>query len=120
MCVMCCREKLFDQRCNHESVEVLPVDSATDLDWLRDTLQEFVNKTGSTLAQTLLADWPASAKLFVKVCWSLLLLEIIYEFGSYICKKKFSCAIVGLCHLSVEMSSANLRYDERIQFTKYQ
>jgi len=68
MCLMCCREKLFDQRCNHESVEVLPVDSATDLNWLRDTLQEFVNKTGSTLTQTLLADWPASAKLFVKVC----------------------------------------------------
>ncbi|KAI0227557.1 Glutamate synthase [NADH], amyloplastic [Lamellibrachia satsuma] len=61
------REKLFDQRCNHESVEVLPVDGADDLNWLRDILLEFVTKTGSELAQLLLDDWPASAKLFVKV-----------------------------------------------------
>ena len=65
------REKLFDQRCNHESVEVLPVDGAYDLNWLRDILLEFVTKTGSELAQHLLDDWPASAKLFVKVCLGL-------------------------------------------------
>ena len=46
---------------------MLSVQSADDLTWLQNTLQDFAKRTGSKIAETLLSDWPASAKDFLKV-----------------------------------------------------
>ena len=84
----------------------MPVDRAEDLNWLRDTLQDFVVKTGSALAQRLLSDWPASAKLFVKVrlvgnqfvsclefCSTLKWLIYIYVISVFSCYEDVDCNI---------------------------
>ena len=39
-----------------------------DLDWLKDTLEEFAGKTGSPVARQLVDNWPEAASRFVKVC----------------------------------------------------
>lgn len=61
------REKLFRERCNLEMIALEEVVDKEDVDWLHDILTEFVEKTGSTLAKSVLEDWPASTSLFFKV-----------------------------------------------------
>lgn len=39
-----------------------------DVQWLQETLQDYVDKTGSEVAQKLLEDWPKACVDFVKVC----------------------------------------------------
>lgn len=64
------REKMFRQRCNLEMVAIEDVVNQEDISWLHDILTEFANKTGSTLAKSVLKDWPASTSLFFKVQFS--------------------------------------------------
>ena len=61
------REKLFRGRCNTDMVDIEPVDLPEDKEWLHSILEEFFEKTGSTLAKSLLDGWPASLNLFHKV-----------------------------------------------------
>jgi len=61
------RERMFHGRCNTDMVDIEPVSSEADQVWLHDILEDFLLKTGSTLAQTLLTDWPQSLQLFHKV-----------------------------------------------------
>ena len=56
-------EKKFESRCNKTMVDLLPVESEEDLSFLKETLEEFVAETESSVASRLLADWPASAKV---------------------------------------------------------
>jgi len=62
------RERMFHGRCNIDMVDIEPVCATEDQLWLHDILEDFVLKTGSTLAQSLLDDWPQSLQLFHKVC----------------------------------------------------
>lgn len=62
------REKMFKSRCNPDMVDVEPVDLPEDKEWLHNILQEFVDKTGSELAKSLLDSWPGSLNLFYKAC----------------------------------------------------
>ena len=62
-----CREKVFADKCNKESVALESVVDAEDLNGLRQILQEFMEKTGSKVAENILRDWPAAAGDFVKV-----------------------------------------------------
>ena len=55
-----------------------------DYDFIRNLLEEFYQKTDSSVAKTLLTSWPKEAKKFVKVktlgfkcTWSYYILEII-------------------------------------------
>ena len=57
----------FRSKCNMESVDILSVEREDDLTWLYDTLTDFKNRTGSTIAAGLLEDWPANAIQLVKV-----------------------------------------------------
>ena len=61
------RERMFVGRCNPEMVAIEEVDHPDDIEWLHKILNEFVDKTGSTLAQSLLDDWPNCLSLFWKV-----------------------------------------------------
>ena len=61
------RECMFHGRCNTDMVDIEPVSADADQVWLHDILHDFVAKTGSTLAQSLLDDWPQSLQLFHKV-----------------------------------------------------
>jgi len=61
------RERMFHGRCNTDMVDIEPVSAAEDQLWLHDILNDFLLKTGSTLAQSLLDDWPQSLDLFHKV-----------------------------------------------------
>ena len=61
------QERMFHGRCNTEMVDIEPVSVEEDQIWLHDILEDFVLKTGSTLAQSLLDDWPESLQLFHKV-----------------------------------------------------
>src|SRR6218665_27663 len=63
------REKLFRERCNLEMIALEEGVDKEDVDWVQDILTEFVEKTGSTLAKSVLEDWPASTSLFFKVCF---------------------------------------------------
>ena len=62
-----CREKVFADKCNTESVALESVVDAEDLNWLREILQEIMEKTGSKVAENILQDWPAASGDFVKV-----------------------------------------------------
>lgn len=59
--------KMFKQRANTESVDLLPVEQKEDLDFLHDILTDFQKETGSTLAKHILDNWEAEYKEFVKV-----------------------------------------------------
>ena len=61
------QERMFHGRCNTDMVDIEPVSSEADQVWLHDILEDFVSKTGSTLAQSLVDDWPQSLQLFHKV-----------------------------------------------------
>jgi glutamate synthase (NADPH) large chain len=56
----------FESRCNRSLVDLDPL-QFDDIVELRSLLQRHLLCTGSTVAATLLADWPAAAKSFVKV-----------------------------------------------------
>ncbi|CAH2107002.1 unnamed protein product [Euphydryas editha] len=57
----------FKSKCNHEMVELLPLDRQDDLDEVQKLLEEFVEYTGSIIAKNLLETWPEPAKMFIKV-----------------------------------------------------
>lgn len=61
------RENMFRSRCNPEMVALEDVDEPEDRMWLKSILKEFFDKTGSTLAESLLENWEESLRLFVKV-----------------------------------------------------
>jgi len=61
------QEQMFHSRCNTDMVDIEPVSAEADRVWLHNILQDFVLKTGSTLAQSLLDDWPQALQLFHKV-----------------------------------------------------
>jgi glutamate synthase (NADPH/NADH) len=57
----------FSRRCNTSMVDLLPVETYSDLTFLQATLSDFVAATGSAVGGRLLADWPAAAAQFIKV-----------------------------------------------------
>ena len=59
-------EKSFQNRCNIEMVELCAPD-ANDAVFLKDTLEEFVETTGSEIAQKLLANFDVALQQFTKV-----------------------------------------------------
>ncbi|XP_018496829.1 glutamate synthase 1 [NADH], chloroplastic [Galendromus occidentalis] len=58
---------MFHTRCNTEMCDLLPLESQEDLSLVKNLIEEFASKTGSNVAKGLLAEWPASAKKFLKV-----------------------------------------------------
>lgn len=50
-----------------EMVELLPLEKKEDLDYVAQLLKEFQVKTGSKIAENLLAGWPKPASQFIKV-----------------------------------------------------
>lgn len=50
-----------------EMVDLLPLDQDNDLLFVEALLREFSDKTGSKVAQRILAEWPQSAAHFTKV-----------------------------------------------------
>lgn len=50
-----------------ETVELLPLENAEDLEYVKELLQEFEKKTGSLITKDLLKTWPEPAKKFIKV-----------------------------------------------------
>ncbi|PYR80148.1 MAG: glutamate synthase large subunit [Acidobacteria bacterium] len=57
----------FARRCNHELVDLEPVDLVGDEAVVRDLLERHAAQTASVVAAALLADWPRAAMRFVKV-----------------------------------------------------
>src|ERR1051325_2720292 len=57
----------FASRCNREFVDLEPLDRQDDTQMLLELLKRHERYTGSTLAATLVTDWPVVSKLFVKV-----------------------------------------------------
>jgi len=57
----------FHIRCNNEMVDLEKLDDAEDLDLVRGLIERHREHTGSTVAEGLLAQWPAIAEKFVKV-----------------------------------------------------
>lgn len=52
---------------NLESVELCPLDKREDQDLVKGLLNEFIQQTGSIVAQEILNEWPAICSKFVKV-----------------------------------------------------
>ena len=61
------RDGKFQSRCNSQMVELLPVEKEEDLEFLKTTVEQFTEATGSEVGQGLLATWDQSVSLFVKV-----------------------------------------------------
>lgn len=57
----------FYSKCNPEMVELLPLNKQEDIAYVKKLLEEFVEKTGSLVAQDLLMLWPEPTTRFVKV-----------------------------------------------------
>ena len=57
----------FAKKCNVDMVDLDPVDAEEDIAELRELIAEHQQKTGSTVAATVLDRWPAVLKQFVKV-----------------------------------------------------
>ncbi|CAK9810578.1 Glutamate synthase [NADH] [Anthophora plagiata] len=57
----------FKSKCNPEMVELLPLNKLEDIAYVKELLEEFVEKTGSLIAQDLLKLWPEPTTRFVKV-----------------------------------------------------
>lgn len=55
-------------KCNMEMVELQPLVMEEDLKYVKGLLEEFNEKTGSKIAEELLAQWPEPSNRFVKVC----------------------------------------------------
>ena len=60
-------ENKFEAKCNKTMVDLKTVELEEDMTFLKETISEFVAATGSEVGQTVLKDWPESAKRFVKV-----------------------------------------------------
>jgi glutamate synthase (ferredoxin) len=57
----------FPPRCNPEFVELEPLEQEGDTEFVQELLKRHLRYTHSTLATTILADWPVASKMFVKV-----------------------------------------------------
>ncbi|XP_054715017.1 uncharacterized protein LOC129224565 [Uloborus diversus] len=57
----------FFPKCNTATVDLLPVEVPEDLQFLKDFISEFRDKTGSEVAESIIQSWPESIKYFVKV-----------------------------------------------------
>ena len=57
----------FSSRCNQTMVDLKSVVLEVDLQFLKETIGEFVSTTGSSVGQTILDQWPSSASKFIKV-----------------------------------------------------
>ena len=57
----------FDRHCNMDMVELEPLDDQADRDALRVVLERHLAYTGSEKARSLLSDWDASCRRFLKV-----------------------------------------------------
>lgn len=57
----------FKSKCNPDMVELLPLNKQEDIAYVKELLKEFVEKTGSFIAQDLLMLWPEPTTRFVKV-----------------------------------------------------
>ncbi|KAK0097828.1 hypothetical protein PV326_013412 [Microctonus aethiopoides] len=57
----------FKSKCNPEMVELLPLDNKADIAYVKNLLEEFIEKTGSLIAKDLLLTWPEPTTRFVKV-----------------------------------------------------
>lgn len=61
------KNKTLESRSNLSMVDLLPLDLPEDLNFVESLLKEFHEKTGSSVAQMILSDWPKSAANFTKV-----------------------------------------------------
>ncbi|KAG8184761.1 hypothetical protein JTE90_019357 [Oedothorax gibbosus] len=59
--------RTLEDRSNMMMIDIFDLEQSKDLEFVESILKEFYEKTGSAVAQKILAGWPASAKLFVKV-----------------------------------------------------
>ncbi|XP_023287581.1 glutamate synthase [NADH], amyloplastic isoform X2 [Orussus abietinus] len=57
----------FKSKCNPEMVELLPLINPDDIAYVKQLLEEFVEKTGSLIAKDLLEIWPEPTTRFIKV-----------------------------------------------------
>ena len=78
-----CRAGRFSSLCNMESVSLEPLKKNIDVDFVRELLEEFQQKTGSQVARNILDNWDAEKGKFVKVRHS-----VLSVIGSYECYKK--------------------------------
>ncbi|XP_041354050.1 putative glutamate synthase [NADPH] [Gigantopelta aegis] len=59
--------KMFHQRCNKDMVDILSLEMEADVNFVRETLDEFQKKTGSLLALNILQNWEQEKQHFLKV-----------------------------------------------------
>jgi glutamate synthase (ferredoxin) len=57
----------FDRRCNHEMVDLEPIEEPEDVEMLRRLIEHHVDYTGSAVGARLLRDWNRTLRQFVKV-----------------------------------------------------
>ncbi|XP_076674514.1 uncharacterized protein LOC143372318 isoform X2 [Andrena cerasifolii] len=57
----------FKSKCNPDMVELLALNNPKDMEYVKRLLEDFVEKTGSLIAQDLLKLWPEPTTRFVKV-----------------------------------------------------
>jgi glutamate synthase (NADPH/NADH) large chain len=57
----------FQRRCNHELVDLEPLEHAEDIELVRSLVERHVNYTGSEHGARVLSSWSRSAAMFVKV-----------------------------------------------------
>lgn len=57
----------FNSKCNTEIVDLFPVESDGDVSFLKQYLNEFIQKTGSAVASRILQNWAAERVKFIKV-----------------------------------------------------
>ncbi|MBD3266413.1 glutamate synthase large subunit, partial [bacterium] len=57
----------FKEKCNMSMIDLFPVEQEQDIEELKGMLERHSQYTGSTVAQSILADWENSLKKFIKV-----------------------------------------------------
>ena len=57
----------FEKKCNTASVDLLSLENAEDIKFVKDTLQEFEKETGSEVARRILSNLEIMKKSFIKV-----------------------------------------------------
>ncbi|XP_035687189.1 glutamate synthase [NADH], amyloplastic-like isoform X1 [Branchiostoma floridae] len=60
-------EKTFQTKCNLEQVSLDPVEEEEDVSFLKDTIKQFHEATGSVMAQKVLQNWAEYQPQFVKI-----------------------------------------------------
>ncbi|XP_076371707.1 uncharacterized protein LOC143257208 isoform X2 [Tachypleus tridentatus] len=60
-------EQKFTSKCNKMMVYLLPLDEQSDIDFVESLVREFYEKTGSSVAESILHGWPSKSCQFVKV-----------------------------------------------------